>query len=88
MHAVTGAVRDENLRSERVKCGLLPDTQGTPYHDRPADPYGASPDAWEGAGADWLAAVIGLVSCCTKTRVRSPLLVASARMAFMDNDEP
>jgi hypothetical protein len=84
MHAVSGAVRDENLRSERVKCGLLPDTQGTPYHNRPADLYGASPDAWEGAGAYWLAAVIGVVS----TRERSLLLLVSARVAFMDDDEP
>jgi hypothetical protein len=37
MHAVSGALRDSNLRSEREKCGLFPDTQERPNHDRPAD---------------------------------------------------
>jgi hypothetical protein len=45
MHALSGALRDANLRSENEKCGLFPDMQGRPRHDRPADLYVASPDA-------------------------------------------
>jgi hypothetical protein len=73
MHALSGALRDANLCSEREKCGLFPDTQGMPNHDRPADLYVASPDACEGAGTDWLAAAIDVtvVSWFTETRERS-----------------
>jgi hypothetical protein len=83
MHALSDALRDANLRSEREKCGLFPDTQGRPNHDRPADLYVASPDACEGAGPDWVAAAfeVTVVSSFTDTRERSPLLLASARAA-------
>jgi hypothetical protein len=83
MHALSGALRDANLRSEREKCGLLPDTQGMPNHDGPTDLYVASPDACEGAGTDWVAAAFDgiVVSCFMGTRERSPLLLASSRAA-------
>jgi hypothetical protein len=83
MHALSGALRDANLRSEHEKCGLFPDTHGRPNHDRPADLYVASPDACEGAGTDWVVAAfdVTVLSCFTETRERSPLLLASARAA-------
>jgi hypothetical protein len=83
MHALNGTLRDANLRSEREKGGLLPDTQGRPNHDRPADLYVSSPDACEGDEIDWVAAAFDVtaVSCYTETRERSPLLTASARAA-------
>jgi hypothetical protein len=76
-------LRDANLRSERGKGGLLPDTQGRPTHDRPADLYFASPDVCEGDGTDWVAAAfdVTVVSSYTETRERSPLLTASAKAA-------
>jgi hypothetical protein len=52
MHPLSGSLRDANFRSERDKCGLLPDTQGRPNHDRPADHPVTSRDACEGAGID------------------------------------
>jgi hypothetical protein len=80
---LSGALRDANLRSEREKGGLLPATQGRPNHDCPAGLYVASPDACEGAGTDWVAAAFDftVVTCCTETRDRSPLFLASARAA-------
>jgi hypothetical protein len=83
MHALSGALRDADLRTEREKCGLFPDTQGRPNHDRPGDLVVASPDACEGAGTDWVAAAfdVTVVSCFIETRERSPLLLASARAA-------
>jgi hypothetical protein len=83
MHALSGVLRDANLRSECEKCGLFPDTKGRPNHDRPADLYLASPDACEGAGTDWVAAAfeVTVVSYITETREHSPLLLASARAA-------
>jgi hypothetical protein len=74
-HALSGTLRDANLRREREKGGLLPDTQGRPNHDRPADLYVATPDVCEGDGTDWVAAVfdVTVVSCYTETRERSPL---------------
>jgi hypothetical protein len=56
IYALSGALRDANLRSEREKCGLFPDTQGKPNQEWPADLYVSSPDACEGAGTDWVAA--------------------------------
>jgi hypothetical protein len=75
MHALSGTLRDANSCSEREKGGLLPDTQGRPNHDRPADLYVATPDVFEGDGTDWVAAVfdVTVVSCYTETRERSPL---------------
>jgi hypothetical protein len=83
IHAISGTVRDANLRSEREDGGLLPDMQGRPNHDRPADLYVASPDACEGDGTDWVAAAfdVTVVSCYTETRERSTLLTASTRAA-------
>jgi hypothetical protein len=83
MLALSGTLRYANLRSEREKGGLLPDTQGRPNHDRPADLCVASPDACEGDGTDWVAAAfdVTVVSCYRETRERSPLLTASARAA-------
>jgi hypothetical protein len=83
MHALSGALHDANLRCVRENCGLFPDTQGRPNHDSPADLYGASPDACEGAGTDWVAVAfdVTVVSCFTETQERSPLLLASARAA-------
>jgi hypothetical protein len=65
MHALSGSLRDANLRSEREKCEHFPDTQGRPNHDRPVDLYVASPDACEGAGTDWVAAALDVtvISC-------------------------
>jgi hypothetical protein len=83
MHALSGALRDANLRSEREKYELFPDTQGRPNHDRPSDLYAASPHACESAGTDWVAAAfdVTVVSCFTETRERSLLVLASARAA-------
>jgi hypothetical protein len=49
MHPLSGSLRDANFRSEREKCGLLPDTQGRPNHDRPADHPVTSRETCEGA---------------------------------------
>jgi hypothetical protein len=75
MHALSGALRDANLRSESAKFGLFPDTQGRPNHFRPADLYVASPDASEGDGTDRMAAAfdVTVLSCYTETRERIPL---------------
>jgi hypothetical protein len=77
----------QNLRREREKCGLFPDTQRSPDQDRLADLYDlyvASPDACESAGTDWVPAAfdVAVVSCFMETRERSPLLLASARAAI------
>jgi hypothetical protein len=63
MHALSGALRDANLRSECDKCGLFPYTHGRPNHVRPAYLYVPSPDACEGAGTDWVAAAIDVTVC-------------------------
>jgi hypothetical protein len=70
IHALSGALRDANLRSEREKCGLFPYMEGRPNHDRPAGLYVATSDACEGAGTDWLTAAfdVTVVSCFTETR--------------------
>jgi hypothetical protein len=83
MRALSGTLSDATLRSERGKRGLLPDTQGRPNKDRPADLYVASPDACEGDVTDWVAAAydVTVVSCYTETRERRPLLTVSARAA-------
>jgi hypothetical protein len=47
MHALSG-----NMRGEREKCGLLPDTQGRLKRDRLVDLYVASLGACDGAGKD------------------------------------
>jgi hypothetical protein len=67
MHSLSGTLRNANLRIEGEKGGLLPDTQGRPNHDRPADLYVASPDVFEGGGTDWVAAAFDVtaVSCYT-----------------------
>jgi hypothetical protein len=83
MNALSGTLRDENLRSVREKCGLFADTQGRPNHDRPADLHVASTDTCEGAGTDYGAAAfaITVVSCFTEAQELSPLVLASARAA-------
>jgi hypothetical protein len=53
MHALRGPLRDANFRREREKRGLLPDTEGRPNHDQPANLSVASWDACEGAGIGW-----------------------------------
>jgi hypothetical protein len=70
MRALSGTRRDANLHSEGEKGGLLPDTQGRPNHDRPADLYVASPGACEGDGTDCVATAfdVTVVSCYTETR--------------------
>jgi hypothetical protein len=75
MHALSGTLRDANVPSERETGGMLPDTQGRPNHDRPADLYVASLDACEGDGIDWVAVAFDftVVSCYTETLERSPL---------------
>jgi hypothetical protein len=79
MLALSGSPRDTNLRSEREKCGLFPDTQGRSNHDRPADLYVASPDACEGAGTDWVAAAfdVTVVSCFTAFILSNSCMSAS-----------
>jgi hypothetical protein len=82
-HAFIGALRDATLRSECVKCGLLPDTQGNANRNRPADLHVASSDAIEGAVTDWVVEAfdVTVVLSFTEMRERSVLLLASARTA-------
>jgi hypothetical protein len=69
--------------AERENCGLFPDTQKRPNHDRLSNPCVSSPDTSDGPGTDWVAAAFDVtdVSCFTETRERSPLFLAPARAA-------
>jgi hypothetical protein len=81
MHALSGTLHDANLRSEREKGGLFPDTKRG--HLTTTGLHVASPDACERDGTDWMAAAfdVTVVSCYTETRERSLLLTASERAA-------